>query len=70
MRKMSQPQLTRFLETSDPKQQTERLAQIGVTPIVNTETAKLIVYDTAIEKAMSVSAKQRPFTMNLDAFNG
>jgi hypothetical protein len=70
MKKMTQPQLARLLNTSDPRAQRELLAQIGVSPIVDTNTGKLIIYDTAIEKAMSRPTNQRPFEMNLDAIRG
>jgi|TARA_B110000879_G_scaffold160400_1_gene207083 hypothetical protein len=70
MKKMTQPQLARLLNTSDPKLQHEMLMQIGANPIVDPRTAKLIIYDTAIEKAMSRPTNQRPFEMNLDAIRG
>jgi|TARA_R110000764_G_scaffold222693_1_gene311473 hypothetical protein len=67
---MSQPQLVSLLKTSDPRAQRELLAQIGVSPIVDTNTGKLIIYDTAIEKAMSRPSNQRLVEMNMDALNG
>lgn len=69
-RKMTQPQLSKLLKTSDPVRQHQMLSSIGASPIVDPSTSKLIIYDIAIINCMSRPMTNTPFTMNMDAFDG
>tara|TARA_R110000796_G_scaffold149856_2_gene266673 strand:- start:519 stop:731 length:213 start_codon:yes stop_codon:yes gene_type:complete len=68
--KMTQKELARFCNTSDPKEQIKVFERGGMNPFFETRTGKLIVSKKAIEIAQSRPAQVRRQEMNMDAFGG
>ena len=69
-KKLTQPELSKLLHTSDPVRQYEMLSSIGARPIIDPQTSKLIIYDVAVINCMSRPMTNSPFTINMDAFDG